>query len=351
MFLELVLTEKCNLACKYCFEHASKISENDMSLKILHESILMGIRQCNIQHDNSLSISFFGGEPLLRFDLIQEAISYTLQHLPEHIHSFFSISTNATLLSEEIVSFLIKHNCRIQFSIDGTPESHDKNRITHNGTGSWVILDRNWSLIMQCINESSIPVKVKMVVDPSNVPYLYDSVRFWAIPNIEFSFDINYNTQWSQYAFNCLYSEINQITAAYKNLRISGFFITEIERVLLGLNNHNFTPSFCGAGISRLTILPNGDIFPCARFIGEDSFRIGHLQNGFDSEKLFIFKEPISAHSCYKNCIMFRFRFLYKGIIIKHNKTEPTYTKTSLFLCEKRRFFMARTEKGVVTTI
>lgn len=46
-----------------------------------------------------------------------------------------------------------------------------------------------------------------------------------------------------------------------------------------------------------------------------------------------------------------RLRFLYKGIIIKHNKTEPTYTKTSLFLCEKRRFFMARTEKGVVTTI
>ena len=44
-------------------------------------------------------------------------------------------------------------------------------------------------------------------------------------------------------------------------------------------------------------------------------------------------------------------RFLYKGIIIKHNKTEPTYTKTSLFLCEKRRFFMAWTEKGVVTTI
>ena len=46
-----------------------------------------------------------------------------------------------------------------------------------------------------------------------------------------------------------------------------------------------------------------------------------------------------------------RIRFLYKGIIIKHNKTEPTYTKTSLFLCEKRRFFMARTEKGVVATI
>lgn len=52
-----------------------------------------------------------------------------------------------------------------------------------------------------------------------------------------------------------------------------------------------------------------------------------------------------------ENDIQRYIRFLYKGIIIKHNKTEPTYTKTSLFLCEKRRFFMARTEKGVVTTI
>lgn len=53
----------------------------------------------------------------------------------------------------------------------------------------------------------------------------------------------------------------------------------------------------------------------------------------------------------YKDFIEQWIRFLYKGIIIKHNKTEPTYTKTSLFLCEKRRFFMARTEKGVVATI
>lgn len=58
-------------------------------------------------------------------------------------------------------------------------------------------------------------------------------------------------------------------------------------------------------------------------------------------------KRQLSVEDLVSYCL----RFLYKGIIIKHNKTEPTYTKTSLFLCEKRRFFMARTEKGVVTTI
>ena len=60
-----------------------------------------------------------------------------------------------------------------------------------------------------------------------------------------------------------------------------------------------------------------------------------------------LFREYIALLEEYRKY----FRFLYKGIIIKHNKTEPTYTKTSLFLCEKRRFFMARTEKGVVATI
>lgn len=68
---------------------------------------------------------------------------------------------------------------------------------------------------------------------------------------------------------------------------------------------------------------------------------------------LMIIDSEININNCreIKEYIRKQFRFLYKGIIIKHNKTEPTYTKTSLFLCEKRRFFMARTEKGVVATI
>ena len=59
----------------------------------------------------------------------------------------------------------------------------------------------------------------------------------------------------------------------------------------------------------------------------------------------------VGDYTMYNDFVHDPVRFLYKGIIIKHNKTEPTYTKTSLFLCEKRRFFMARTEKGVVATI
>lgn len=73
----------------------------------------------------------------------------------------------------------------------------------------------------------------------------------------------------------------------------------------------------------------------------------------FDIEMIYenIEKRPYTRRVIIKYDDIKNIRFLYKGIIIKHNKTEPTYTKTSLFLCEKRRFFMARTEKGVVATI
>lgn len=82
--------------------------------------------------------------------------------------------------------------------------------------------------------------------------------------------------------------------------------------------------------------------------------RRGHIRN---SGRGCIFSDTIHMGAVNRSSVAIyvsyakRLRFLYKGIIIKHNKTEPTYTKTSLFLCEKRRFFMARTEKGVVTTI
>lgn len=78
------------------------------------------------------------------------------------------------------------------------------------------------------------------------------------------------------------------------------------------------------------------DIVKC--FLAQNTYIIGKLEATSSS--------PFTSDLIHKY-----FRFLYKGIIIKHNKTEPTYTKTSLFLCEKRRFFMARTEKGVVATI
>lgn len=113
-----------------------------------------------------------------------------------------------------------------------------------------------------------------------------------------------------------------------------------------------------------MCLLEAEGFYPCGQ-VGFAGIGIEHLAmqqfcTGAARSKLFIGLAHVAAARCGKgnDCFTLQIiafqkciRFLYKGIIIKHNKTEPTYTKTSLFLCEKRRFFMARTEKGVVTTI
>ena len=128
-----------------------------------------------------------------------------------------------------------------------------------------------------------------------------------------------------------------------KGLRNGLLVVEESDRLIGECNYHNVSDGVVEIGIKICeTDCQN-------RGVGRKvlSMLIGWLfRNGYAKIILDTNLTNTRAQHVYESL-----RFLYKGIIIKHNKTEPTYTKTSLFLCEKRRFFMARTEKGVVATI
>lgn len=153
--------------------------------------------------------------------------------------------------------------------------------------------------------------------------------------------------------YDCLIDENNdpvhdaEPLKEYMNQWDGQVFIDELE-----LNNTK-TVLEIGVGTGRIAIKI---ISRCKHFTGID---ISEKTIERAKENLSLLENKTLICSDFFECafknrfdvIYSSLRFLYKGIIIKHNKTEPTYTKTSLFLCEKRRFFMARTEKGVVTTI
>ncbi|MDK2587344.1 radical SAM protein [Romboutsia sedimentorum] len=136
--LELEVTERCNLRCKYCVYQEGQgafrnFGENDMSLDTAKKAIdLLALRS-----DDEVNISFYGGEPLLRFDLIKQCISYCNDKFSNKT-VYYNMTTNCTLMTPEIAGYLASvDNFTITVSLDGPECIHDKNRVFINGTGSF----------------------------------------------------------------------------------------------------------------------------------------------------------------------------------------------------------------------
>lgn len=149
--LVLEITQKCNLRCRYCVYSESypgvrgynpKDMDEDTALKAidLYFSLLREGRAYNPYREPS--VAFYGGEPLLNFELIKTCINHITQNYKD-FNPHFVMTTNSTLLSEEIVAFLSEHQCEIVVSIDGPKEEHDRNRVFPDGTGSFDIIMKN----------------------------------------------------------------------------------------------------------------------------------------------------------------------------------------------------------------
>ena len=153
--LILEMTQKCNLRCKYCVYSESypgvrgynpKDMSEDTALKAIdfYFSLLKEGRAYNPYREPS--VAFYGGEPLLNFELIRTCISHVMENYKD-FNPHFVMTINGTLLSEEIVSFLSEHNCEIVLSIDGPKEEHDRNRVFPGGKGSFDIIMENVKLL------------------------------------------------------------------------------------------------------------------------------------------------------------------------------------------------------------
>ena len=134
----------CNpLSGPSCRGYNPKDMSEDTALKAidLYFSLLKEGKAYNPYREPS--IAFYGGEPLLNFELIKTCINYIMKTYGDDFNPYFVMTTNSTLLSEEIVSFLNEHNCEIVLSIDGPREEHDRNRVFPGGKGSFDIVMEN----------------------------------------------------------------------------------------------------------------------------------------------------------------------------------------------------------------
>lgn len=149
--LTLGVTEDCNLACKYCYFSEVYPYSRNSSRKMM----TFATAKCALDYYISLlregerfnpnrnpTIGFYGGEPLLNFDLIRKCVSYFEEAYPK-MDPLYTITTNGTLLDEKKLTFLMAHNFSIAVSIDGPEMEHNRNRVYRNGSGTFADIMKN----------------------------------------------------------------------------------------------------------------------------------------------------------------------------------------------------------------
>ncbi len=278
--MELMLTEDCNQRCDYCFVKG-KNEFNRMPGEISRQAVDFLFTHSGTQ--KAVKILFFGGEPLLEFDLIREITHYAEEKAGSSGKKVnFNMTTNGTLIDEETAEFLGKHKIRFLLSIDGDCQTHDRHRRLLSNESSYQRIIENLPLM-----KSVQPwLGARMTVHPDTVDRIYDNVVHLAALGInQFLIGPATGLDWTDEELDIYRGEMIKVARWLKEETDAGkhFRVSSLEEKLERLGKSGDIWG-CRAGRHSITVTARGDIFPCSKMVGvggeEGIFPLGTLEEG-----------------------------------------------------------------------
>lgn len=289
----LHIAHDCNLACQYCF--ADEGSYNGHPRELM--SYEVGKQALDFLIENSgnrvnLEVDFFGGEPLMNFDVVKKLVEYGRMREKEAGKNFrFTLTTNGVLLNDEIIEFCNKEISNVVLSLDGRKEIHDLMRPTRNGKGSYdVIVDKFKNFVEKRGDKSYY---VRGTFTRNNLDFTEDFKHMVDLGFKEISIEPVVSPDDCPYAIR--EEDIDQICQEYDKLALDiierhkcGKPITFFH-YMLDLNGGPCVYkrlSGCGSGTEYLAVTPQGELYPCHQFVGIDGFKLGDVYNGIEKKEL-----------------------------------------------------------------
>jgi len=280
MKIALFLNHACNLRCAYCY-NGDKFSRR-MPWDIAQRTVdlaLSGPRRRS-------QISFFGGEPLMEFELLQRAVAYAEEQAEKKDRRVrFVITTNGTLLSGKRLDFLLAHNFHIGVSLDGTKEAHDAFRVYPSGKSCHGKVSRN---IREAVKHYPA-LEVIAVVDPATAHLVDSSFQYiFDLGVRDLTFNMNYEGEWEDDACDALEAAVDRLGDAYlKNIRAGhDFTCNPIDaKIITRLKEGYSCTDRCDFGCEEIAVSPTGQFYPCERLVGTDNdekVQIGDIWDGVD---------------------------------------------------------------------
>ena len=284
----LHIAHDCNLKCKYCFAEEGEYHGHRslMSSKVGKAAIDFIIKNSGSRHN--LEVDFFGGEPLMNFDVVKEIVEYAREEEKKYNKNFrFTITTNGILLNDEIQDFINKNMHNVVISLDGRKEVNDRMRPRAGGQGSYDIIVPKFQKLAESRNQTDYYVRGTFT--RNNLDFSKDVLHMADLGFKQISVEPVVGQEYEQYAIR--EEDLPQIYEEYEKLacelyerhkeggkRDFNFFHFMID--LEGGPCLYKRLSGCGSGTEYLAVTPWGDFYPCHQFVGDEDFLMGNVNEG-----------------------------------------------------------------------
>lgn len=332
----LLISQDCNLRCKYCFASTGDYGEGRKLMTFETGKKAIDFLINNSGDRVNLELDFFGGEPLMNFDVVKQIAKYARSKEKEFNKNFrFTITTNGMLLTDDKIDFINEEMSNVVLSIDGRKEVNDRLRVRVDGTGSYDKILEGYKKLVSKRGDKDYYVRgtfTKYNLDFSNdVMHLYD-LGFDQVSVEPVMADKEMPYAIVENDLEAIYKEYEVLADKLEKIRENGGFCNFFH-FMLDLDQGPCAIKRlrgCGSGNEYVAITPDGDIYPCHQFVGIPEFKMGNLEDGtFDKsiKEKFANTHVYAKDDCKKCWAKFYCsggcnanNFLYEGDILKAHK-------------------------------
>ncbi|QNU67994.1 Cys-rich peptide radical SAM maturase CcpM [Ruminiclostridium herbifermentans] len=370
--ITLQVTQNCNLRCNYCVYSGSYHNRVHNNKRMSWETAKKALDFFHKHSSNSreISVGFYGGEPLLEFKLIKKSVAY-IKELFNGKDVIYTLTTNATLLTEEMILFFSENNFNLVISLDGPKDIQNKNRIfadEHKGT--FEIIMQNLNKIRSIDEKFYSKISFNAVIDlnqdfacANDFFMTYDEIKELQVTG-NYIDDAN---RTDRYIVNDQY----YVDSQYEIFKVFLYYCTDIFRiykpkllnsVVTSLKHdmyerfivkgqkqkHSSPGGQCLPGIHRLLVNVDGKLYPCERLNeSSDVLCIGDIDNGFDIQKAknILNVSSITAEQC-RNC--WAFKLCEQCVSLAEEEGELSKTRR-LSICNSMRNSQEQKIKNYIT--
>jgi len=285
----LHVAHTCNLNCSYCFASQGNYHGQRavMSLEVGKRALDFLIENSGSRHN--LEVDFFGGEPLMNFDMIKELVAYARKREKEANKNFrFTLTTNGVLVDDDVIEFANKEMSNVVLSLDGRKEVHDRFRVDYAGNGSWEKIVPKFQRFVEKRGNKSYYMRGTFT--HFNPDFVKDIEEMLRLGFTELSMEPvvcapDSPSALTQEDLPIVLQQYEKLAFLMQEKRKEGKPFT-FYHYMLDLKSGPCIYkriSGCGSGTEYMAVTPWGDLYPCHQFVGEEKFRLGNVWTGVEN--------------------------------------------------------------------